>query len=104
MKRRNRRAVRDGNQRCLRQPRLQRAVEARLGLRIEACGRFVEEQPVRFGQQRSRQRHTLLLAAGQLLRPVLVVVEPCGELRQARVIERLDNLRGAEDVVRDADR
>ena len=49
--------------------------------RLEAL-RGEMENPVRLGQQRPGQRHPLLLATGQALRPVLIPVELIRQLRQ----------------------
>ena len=100
----DRRAVGDGHQRRIRQPRLQRAIKFGFRLRIQAGGRLVQEQPVRLRQQGARQCDALLLAAGQLLRPVLVVVEPGDELRQAGILERPRDLLAAVACRADADR
>ena len=71
-----------------------------LAFGIEAGRRLVKEQPVRLGQQRTRHRHALLLATGQLLRPVLVAVETVDELRQAHVLQRPYHVIAAEIVRR----
>ena len=45
-------------------------------LAVEVAGRLVGEHDVRLGDQRAGDRHPLLLAAGELGRPV---AEPVGE-------------------------
>ena len=86
---RHRRSVRDGHQRGVRQPLLQDVVQLVLGLRIEAGGRLVQEDPVRLRQQRAGQRDALLLAARQALRPVVVMIQTIGQLRQPGIGQRL---------------
>ena len=79
----DRRAMRDGDDRGLGQAALQRLVEMRLRLRVEARGRLVEEQPIGLRQQGAGEGDPLLLAAGKALRPVLVLVQMRNETRRA---------------------
>ena len=53
------------------------------GLRVEVAGRLVGQQDRRVVDQRARDRHALLLAAGELARVVVLAV------RQAERGERL---------------
>ena len=50
---------------------------------VERRGGLVEEEPVGLGEQRAGDGEALLLAAGQPLGPVVLRVEPVGEMRQA---------------------
>ena len=53
------------------------------GLRVEVAGRLVGEQDRRVVDERARDRHALTLAAGQLVRPVVLAVA------QLDLLERL---------------
>ena len=70
------------------QPLLQRAVDRLLRRLVERGRSFVEEQPVGLEHQRARDREALLLAARQDVGPVRLLVEPGGEVAEARRRQR----------------
>lgn len=66
--------------------------DAIAGLAIEVAGRFIGEQHPRPAAEGARQRHTLLLAAGQLRRQV---IEP---FAQSQLFQQLHRLLAALPV------
>jgi hypothetical protein len=55
-------------------------IEARLGRLVHRRGRLVEEEPVGLLDESAGEGDALLLARGELERPVAGLVEPPGEL------------------------
>src|SRR5277367_865392 len=88
----HRRTMADRHDRRPWQPTRQDGVELRLELFVDGGRRFVEEEPVWPHQERARERQTLLLAAGQPLRPDLLVVEFADEIGEMGVRERGPNI------------
>src|SRR6185369_9111606 len=82
------RAMADADNGGVRQPFLQQPVEGGLGFFVQCGSGFVHEKPRRFAQQRARERHALLLAAREDLRPMLLLVKTLGEMREPAIRER----------------
>ena len=80
------------------------SINLRLGFRIETRGRLIQEDPRRFGQQRTRDRDTLQFSAREALRPVIVPVEPVDQMRQSNVAQQLSKFGAVMVRVRRADR
>src|SRR2546425_1009781 len=76
-----------------REPLAHQLVEARLRRLIHRRGRLVEEQPVGFLDEGAGKSDPLLLAGGELERPVSGLVEPPGQLGKAHRVERLTQRR-----------
>src|SRR5262249_60952515 len=83
--------------RRLRQALARQSIEARLGRLVERRGRLVEKEPLGLLDQGAREGDALLLARGELKRPVRVLVQAPAELAEADRLERL-----AQGFVRDA--
>ena len=75
---------------------LQQAIERGFGGFVERGGGLVEEQELRRLQQRACDAEPLLLAERQHPVPVLLLIDPRGELRQADLRQHLADPLGAE--------
>src|SRR5262249_34026078 len=103
----------DAEDRRLRQPLAQQSIETRFGRLVERRGRLVEKEPLGLLDQGAREGNTLLLARGELKRPVRALVQASAELAEADHLERLAQgfvadaaarHRIAHDVAEPADR
>ena len=80
VERAQRRPMADAEHRRLREPLAHQPIEARLRRLVHRRGRLVEKEPVGLLDQGPREGDALLLAGGELERPVVGLVEPPGEV------------------------
>ena len=67
--------------------------------RIEVSGRLIRQQNVRMIDQRSRERHSLLLAAGELIRKVFILVGKSDRGKNVRHIPLDARIRDLNDTL-----
>src|SRR6267142_2199335 len=89
MERTQGRPMADAEHRRLREPLAHQPIESRLRRLVQRRGRLVQKEPVGLLDQGSREGHALLLAGGELERPVGDLVETPGELLEVHRLERL---------------
>ena len=70
---------------------------------VEVSGRLVGEQDQRAVDERARDRHALLLTAGQLGREVLGLLGEADEVEDLRHLRAHDVLRPADHLERERD-